>query len=613
MMFLKNKFILPISIFFFLTKWFFIIYFNQNIDFLTNIIFDLEDHQYFPLIFNLSNFNFNPTYDLNITNTNFITFPIYSIIYHSFFFKILNVYSFIVVDFFLIIIFLYLFTYFLEKAGLNQNISTLIGLLILILPNIISFFHLSEITYVNAIKELYTLRVPRPSVSHLYFFLFIYLLVRINKTDNFSKRTLILIGAIFAFMFSSFYYNLAISGFIFLLYYFYISLSSKKKIQIYFKEILIVFITFIIFSIPTFLNLMNAETDYLVRVGLINLDLEKKIILINHFFNKILSISFMLIFVIMNIFYYILKSKSSYKIEILNLLYFIFLSSFISPVIFILISPNISEIYHFTNMLVALSFFVFLIYLSLILNFLINDKTIFQKQVPTFIIALFLAFYVYDSFHNIKKNSLLTEKLRVNELIKDFNKKNFNKNINILSFDEVVQTNLILRDYKNFSFMSGIHTSLNDESIEDRLINVFKFLNLNKDSFLKFIENKKEGWRYINNNIGKTFYMKYQANKLTTFKESDDFTNEETTFIRNSSPLHSQQLIIPTFEIERLKHKFNNFENLNKIKPKLIIINNEDDFSSDIKIDNNLFCKVAINQTYTIYLHESLNAECFKL
>lgn len=403
MMFLKNKFILPISIFFFLTKWFFIIYFNQNIDFLTNIIFDLEDHQYFPLIFNLSNFNFNPTYDLNITNTNFITFPIYSIIYHSFFFKILNVYSFIVVDFFLIIIFLYLFTYFLEKAGLNQNISTLIGLLILILPNIISFFHLSEITYVNAIKELYTLRVPRPSVSHLYFFLFIYLLVRINKTDNFSKRTLILIGAIFAFMFSSFYYNLAISGFIFLLYYFYISLSSKKKIQIYFKEILIVFITFIIFSIPTFLNLMNAETDYLVRVGLINLDLEKKIILINHFFNKILSISFMLIFVIMNIFYYILKSKSSYKIEILNLLYFIFLSSFISPVIFILISPNISEIYHFTNMLVALSFFVFLIYLSLILNFLINDKTIFQKQVPTFIIALFLAFYVYDSFHNIKK------------------------------------------------------------------------------------------------------------------------------------------------------------------------------------------------------------------
>ena len=81
----------------------------------------------------------------------------------------------------------------------------------------------------NAIKELYTLRVPRPSVSHLYFFLFIYLLVRINKTDNFSKRTLILIGAIFAFMWGSFYYNLAISGFIFLLYYLYISLSSKQK------------------------------------------------------------------------------------------------------------------------------------------------------------------------------------------------------------------------------------------------------------------------------------------------------------------------------------------------------------------------------------------------
>ena len=414
-------------------------------------------------------------------------------------------------------------------------------------------------------------------------------------------------------MFSSFYYNLAISGFIFLLYYFYISLSLKKKIQTYCNEILIVFISFIIFSIPTFLNLMNAEADYLVRVGLINLDLEKKIILINHFFNKIFSIPFILVFTFNSMFYFFLKFKSNYKVETLNLLYFIFLSSFISPLVFILIAPNISEIYHFANMLVALCFFVFLIYVSLIFNFLLMDKIIFQKQITKIIIFSFLTFYAYDSFHNIKKNSLLTKKLNLNELITDIKKRNFNKNINIVSFDELVQTNLILRGYKNFSFMSGIYSSLNDEFIENKLINVFKFLNLDKENFLKFIENKKEGWRYVNNNIGKTFYMKYQANKLTTFKKSNNFTKEELDFIANSSPLHSQQLIIPIFEIERLENKFINSKYLKKIKPKLIIISNEDDFYNEIQIDKNLFCKVIINQTYTIYLHKSLNSECFKL
>ena len=178
-MLLKNKFILPISIFLFLTKWFFIVSLNQNFDLLTYIIFDLEDHQYFPLIFNLSNFDFNPTYDFSIKGANHIPFPIYSILYHSFFFKILDIYSFVILDFFLIIIFLYLFTSFLEKAGLNKYTSILIALLILILPNIISFFNLSGIKYVNSVTELYRLRIPRPSVSHLYFF-FIYLFINQN-------------------------------------------------------------------------------------------------------------------------------------------------------------------------------------------------------------------------------------------------------------------------------------------------------------------------------------------------------------------------------------------------------------------------------------------------
>ena len=75
---------------------------------------------------------------------------------------------------------------------------------------------------------------------------------------------------------------------------------------------------------------------------------------------------------------------------------------------------------------------------------------------------------------------------------------------------------------------------------------------------INFIKNEKNGWRFINNNIGKTFYMKYQANKLQTFDNSKDFLLEELKYISKSSPLNSQQLIIPKYEVERLLNKFIN-------------------------------------------------------
>ena len=80
--------------------------------------------------------------------------------------------------------------------------------------------------------------------------------------------------------------------------------------------------------------------------------------------------------------------------------------------------------------------------------------------------------------------------------------------------------------------------------------------------------------RFINENIGATFYGKYQANRLITYKDSMDFSLEELEYISKSSPLHSQQLILPAFEIERLTKKFANYTNYEKINPELIIINN---------------------------------------
>ena len=589
----------------FLIKWFCFFGLNFEIDLITRIIFDIEDWQYFTLIFNLSNLDFNPTYDPNLINSKFIALPIYSILYHSLFFYLFDIYGFIIIEFFIILLFFNILIHFLIQLGVNKVEAIFLTLFLFCLPDIISFFELTKIQYMGAITQLYSLRIPRPSISHLYLFLFFLILISNKKNTQFRSNQLALLGLTFALMWGSFYYNLAISGIIFIIYYFYITFKSNQNFSKYVKDFLIVLFFFIIFSIPIIFILINAETDYLTRVGLINLDFSKKEILLKHFLKMLLSIKFILLFVTINFIYFFLKIKKLYKPEGLDLLYFIFLGSFIGPIIFIVISPTISEVYHFTNMIVSLTFFVLLIFLFLTFLFLSRSMS-WTKYFFKFSILSLLGFYLIYNF-SLTNNYSNLEKLDHDRLIKDINMLDIKKDSSILTFDTRVQTSLILNNYKNLNFVAGINTSINDSNIENKIINIFKFLNLQEIDFNNFIKNKKSGWRFINTNIAHNFYMKYQANKLTTYKNSMDFTSEEMIYISKSSPLHSQQLIIPSFEIKRLTNKFRNFSNYKKINPELIIININTDFTRNLFLDKNLYCSKNINKTYKIYLFKKKN------
>ena len=589
----------------FLIKWFCFFGLNFEIDLITSIVFDIEDWQYFTLIFNLSNLDLNPTYDPNLINSKFIALPIYSILYHSLFFYLFDIYGFIIIEFFIILLFFNILIHFLIQLGVNKVEAIFLTLFLFCLPYLISFFELSKIQYVGAITQLYNLRIPRPSISHLYLFLFFLILISNKKNKQFRSNQLALLGLTFALMWGSFYYNLAISGIIFIIYYFYITFKSNQSFLKYVKDILIVSFSFIIFSIPIIFILINIETDYLTRVGLINLDFSKKEILLKHFLKMLLSIKFISLFVAINFIYFFLKIKKYYKPEGLDLLYFIFLGSFIGPIIFIIISPSISEVYHFTNMIISLTFFVLLIFLFLTFLFL-SRFMLWTKYFFKFSILSLLGFYLIYNFSLINDYSNL-EKLDHDRLIKDIKMLDIKKDSPILTFDSRVQTSLILNNYKNLNFVNGINTPVNDLNIENKIINIFKFLNLQETDFNNFIKNKKIGWRFINWNIADTFYMKYQANKLTTYKNTMDFTLEEMIYISKSSPLHSQQLIIPSFEIKRLTNKFRNFSNYIKINPELIIININTDFTRNLSLDKNLYCSKNINKTYKIYLSKKNN------
>jgi len=456
--------------------------------------------------------------------------------------------------------------------GIPKTESIFLTLLIFCIPNVIDYLQLDKIQYLGVIKELYNLRIPRPSITHLYLFSFFLLLAYNKKKTQFKYRQLALVGIIFSLMFGSYYYNLTTSGIAFIIYYFYITYQSHQKIIKYIKDVIIVVFFFILFSIPVIFILFNSEPDYLTRVGLIELDISKKKILLNHFIEQILSIKFIIVFVFTTFLYFFLKAKGIYKSEIINFLYFIFLGSFLGPLIFIIISPTISEIYHFANMIVAINFFVLLVFSFLILLFFIKDLP-YNKNLFKIVIIFMLFFYGFSNYLLNKKNHNHPEHVNFSQLIKEIKKINIDKKSKILTFDARVQTNLILNNYKNLINLTGIYIPLNDEMIESRLINIFKFLNLNEVDFNNFIKNEKSGWRFMNINISETFYMKYQANKLTTYKNSMDFSLEELEYISKSSPLHTQQLILPAFESERLINKFIIFSKKKNITINLNIIN----------------------------------------
>ena len=190
-------------------------------------------------------------------------------------------------------------------------------------------------------------------------------------------------------------------------------------------------------------------------------------------------------------------------------------------------------------------------------------------------------FYISNNFLVTKNNFKDSLRLNFNDLINQLNNININKKDSILTFDGTVQAHLILQGYKNLPVVLSVNTSQTDEILENKIINMFKFFNLSKDDFLKFIENKKDNWRYMNNNIGKTFYMKYQANTLKTFKNTMDFSDNEKKYIINSSPFYTQQLIIPKFEIERLVNKFEKYKIQSSLDPSLVIINLNDNILTE--------------------------------
>ena len=382
-----------------------------------------------------------------------------------------------------------------------------------------------------------------------------------------------------------------------------------KKFNLYVLLILFFSITIT----PFLINLFLHEGDFTSRQCVFELDLNKKIILIKHYLINYLKTKFLILISTLALLTFFSNKLRINNYKIINIFFIIFISCILAPILFISLSSKSCVLYHFNNLIIVwaiiLLFIISIVFFQKFMKLNINNIT------RNLLIIFFISIYAFISFEKI--NNFSKDKYK-NMHRKEFQKitsmitGNFDlSKMNVLTFDNDIMIWSIMNDVQYLNLINGLFISKTDEMIENDLINAFKFLNLNSNDFMKFIQNKKTNWRYMNLNVSDFFFYKYQANSLITFKNSNDFNTDVAFDITQSSPILQQQSIIPNFELSRLKNKFlnHNFNFFNE--PNIIILNKDKEIFSQIKIDQKKYCNLFNGEKLILYVSRDQENNCY--
>ena len=621
-----NLLIFVFGLILFITKWYHA-YVNFDEDIEAKIIFESVSDGYYNFVplKGLANLNLNNSFSPFIENLGTVPIPFGAFIFHFISYLVLGNFSFIILELFFIIFFLIIFYKISRLFNLGRIQSLLVSVILINLPNILQFINLYNIQYFTVIfSEFYSLRFPRPLVSNILFFLFIFFILKSEKKNFFIKKNAIIFGTISGLLFSSYFHAFFLQQ-IFLIFYLIYKFRSKiiQIIKKNFDFVLIYILTFFFVSLPFLINYFFLDADLMGRSGFADIDFEKKLILLDHLFLKLLDFHFLFVlFISFLLLYFINKKNKSFNFEKLNLLLIIFYSSIIAPFIFVLISPNFSShFYHFTNLVLISVFILFFYTIILFINYFVRKKlSVNLINKFSFILIFFLLIQnIYQSNNNYKMENLNNERFiqrtEFNTIINIIKKNNIldASDVSLLTFDERFLVWATLIDIKYLNIVNGVMVSRTNNTIENDLIGAFKYLDLSKNDLNEFIKNKKiSDWRYRNDNVRKLFWMRYQANSLITYNDSKNFDKEILKFVNKSSPLLSQQLVMPNEEISRLILKFDSTKLLSFMTPALIIIDKRDAILKKSKIDKKKFCKAFEGKIYDFYYSNNLILNCEK-
>ena len=586
------------------------LYFENSI--LVNTVFNVEAAGYFPIVISLSDFIFNPSYLENFNDANLISFPIYGLFLHALFYKIFGIYSFFILEFIFQFIFFVVFIRVLEKIFLDSNFSLyfcfLIFLLISLLATILTYENISYLRHLfNLLEEDFGSRFPRPLFTGIIYFYFFYCLLNFEKNlKKFDLRYFIILFFLLAvFLNSFFYYFFNFSLLLLFLLFKHLKINIIKFISINKTKLVLILLSFIIFSLPFLVQLKLGENDYFIRMGGINLLLDQKLYLLKYYFINLLRFESLSLILPTVIIYLYLNKKFYYvkdQVSKLNNFFYFVVVSIISPPIFFIISPKLVSIYHFLDILLFIIIFYLMISISFILyqkfklKDKLNDKYFFK--VAILLLIFFLNIHVVK-IKTLKNTININEFLNIQNFIKENNLINTNKKL--FSNDKDIMLLWLLSDNSQLAISWGFVNSLKNNKIEYNLINNLKAFGVSEAEFksmISFGESKmRESWHYLIYN-----YM-YQANSLYTYSNINQYTSNLRERILKTSPFRAQSLVVPEDEKKRLVKLFNETDLNSELFSEIVVLNKTSQFPFNIfEFRNKNYDLAYSSDIYKIYL-----------
>ena len=570
------------------------------------VLFNVEDTQYFPIIYSLADFNFAPTYLDNI-DSKIIGFPILGAFIHSIFFKFIGVYSFIFLEYifqiiFLIILFKVILNIFEDYKKSFYFLTYL--LLAYSLLGVLSIYQDS-----NIFKNLYHLfdnnfgtRYPRPLITGILVFLALYLILDFKKQlfKSFENNYVIKISIVLGLLLNTFFYYFIIFSFL-LSIIFLTNINKKIFSKILFKKLSLFVAVFLIFMIPFVFQNIYSEPDYSIRIGLIEISNEKRFFLVTYLLKKLLSLEFFPFLLVACLsFYYSNNYLRKYN-EKLNTFFYLVISSILSTITFISLSPGIISIYHFADIILfSLVLYFSLIFFTATYKFINTTKFSNILFSDSAIIVFFVIFLVFDGLYAIKEHE------KKKELIKEADKLEFflvdeglnNTNLKLFTNDRIASNFWLLNGNNNLLISDGFTNSLKNSQIEYNYINSLKYFGFSEKKFKNFISFGKSEVR--NNFFLRLFIYRYQANSLYTYSDKKQYTSDFHDVITNTSPFRAQNQIIPEDEKKRLLDLFTNHKVDSDLTADYIIINYSS-ISEYFEILNNEYTEIFSTKNYKVY------------
>ncbi len=508
--------IFTLTTFIFFSKYFNSFFLFNEDYIITKILLETSDIQYYPLVESLSRFDLSPSFSKYFTPQKIITFPILSIIWHAIFFKFLNYYSFIVLEFiFKFLTFLVLYKIF-KKLDINSICSIFFSFLILILPSFINFIELVDFKNLDLVGRLVNAnlgyRFPRPLVTFLYLNIFLFFLL-CYFNNKFKKKKIFLflpLSIVLIFLANSFFYLFISCSLLLLLL---LIINLKKNFFSFFKEnILILLFSFILVLFGVSIILFQSifgEVDYSRRIGLFEINFNEKIFLLRYFFLSFIKYEIIALFFLSLILKFFSKQVLLKKniIDKINIFFYLFLCSIISPFLFVLLFPKVISLYHFFDLIIFTGIYYIFFYFIVFFYFRFNN--FFTKV--TFVYILYCTCFFLIFLNNKFTTINVDERQDINLINTFLLKNNINSTNKVLFTDDLRIINLWLyHKNKYLSVPEGFSNSLNDTQIEKSLFLLFKSLDINNNEFKNFLNLKSEDGRNFFSLF--LFNYKYQAN-----------------------------------------------------------------------------------------------------